>query len=158
MYFRVGLNDDNISSRRRLLASREFCKDYISCFCGSGSFYHQAKIVRKTLIPTGTVLWLFFYFLSLKNDVNVPSISNNQKNLFLKLVFGGVLMVNDEKIRIRLDPLVRGMDPRIWIRIHTKMSWIRNTAEGLQIRNPKLDRSIKFGSDPVWIRNSNTGY
>jgi hypothetical protein len=25
------------------------------------------------------------------------------------------------------DPLVRGMDPRIWIRIHTKMSWIRNT-------------------------------
>ncbi len=30
---------------------------------GSGSFYHQAKIVRKTLIPTS--LWLF----SLKNDV-----------------------------------------------------------------------------------------
>ncbi len=26
-----------------------------------------------------------------------------------------------------LDPLVRGMDPRIRIRIHTKMSWIRNT-------------------------------
>ncbi len=25
------------------------------------------------------------------------------------------------------DPLVRGMDPRI--RIHTKMSWIRNTAD-----------------------------
>jgi hypothetical protein len=25
------------------------------------------------------------------------------------------------------DPLVRGMDPRIRIRIHTKMSWIRNT-------------------------------
>ncbi len=24
--------------------------------------------------------------------------------------------------------LVRGMDPRIWIRIHTKISWIRNTA------------------------------
>ncbi len=32
---------------------------------GSGSFYHQAKIVRKTLIPT--VLWLFYDFLSLKN-------------------------------------------------------------------------------------------
>ncbi len=28
---------------------------------GSGSFYHQAKIVRKTLIPT--VLWLLFDFL-----------------------------------------------------------------------------------------------
>ncbi len=26
------------------------------------------------------------------------------------------------------DPLVGGMDPRIRIRIHTKMSWIRNTA------------------------------
>ncbi len=31
---------------------------------GSGSFYHQAKIVRKTLIPTA--LWPLFYFLSLK--------------------------------------------------------------------------------------------
>jgi hypothetical protein len=34
---------------------------------GSGSFYHQAKIVRKTLIPT------VCDFLSSKNDVNVPS-------------------------------------------------------------------------------------
>ena len=32
-----------------------------------GSFYQQAKIVRKTLIPT--VLLLLFDFLSLKNDV-----------------------------------------------------------------------------------------
>jgi hypothetical protein len=31
---------------------------------GSGSLYHQRKIVRKTLIPT--VLWLLFDFLSLK--------------------------------------------------------------------------------------------
>ncbi len=31
---------------------------------GSGSFYHQAKIVRKTLIPI--VLWLLLDFLSLK--------------------------------------------------------------------------------------------
>ncbi len=34
---------------------------------GSGSFYHPAKIVRNTLIPT--VLRLLFDFLSLKNDV-----------------------------------------------------------------------------------------
>jgi hypothetical protein len=33
---------------------------------GSGSFYHHAKIVRKTLIVT------LFDFLSLKKDVNVP--------------------------------------------------------------------------------------
>ncbi len=41
----------------------------------------------------------------------------------------GILKVNDEKSRIRIqdsDPLVRGMDPRI--RIYSKMSWIRNTA------------------------------
>ncbi len=34
-------------------------------------------------------------------------------------------------LRIRIqdpDPLVRGMDPRIRIRIHPKMSWIRDTA------------------------------
>jgi hypothetical protein len=36
---------------------------------GSGPFFHQAKIVRKTLIPT--VLRLLLDFLSLKNDVNV---------------------------------------------------------------------------------------
>ncbi len=61
---------------------------------GSGfwSFYHQAKIGGKTLIPI--VLWLLLDFLFLKNDVNVPS-----KSTFLKLVFGG-LNVNDKKSRI----------------------------------------------------------
>jgi hypothetical protein len=45
---------------------------------GSGSFYYQAKIVRKkTLIHT--VLWLVLNFLSLKNDVNVPSKSDSRK-------------------------------------------------------------------------------
>ncbi len=38
---------------------------------GSGSGYHQAKILRKTLIRT--VLWFLYGFLSLKNDVNVAS-------------------------------------------------------------------------------------
>ncbi len=47
---------------------------------GSGFFYHQAKIVRKPLIPTS--LWRLFDLLSLKNDVNVPSKSNKQKNFF----------------------------------------------------------------------------
>jgi hypothetical protein len=47
------------------------------------------------------------------------------------LFFAGILKVNNENSRIRIqdpDPFVRGMDPRIRIRIHTKMSWIRNTA------------------------------
>jgi hypothetical protein len=43
------------------------------------------KIVRKPLIPT--VLWLIFDFLSLKNDVNVPSKINKRNFLFQKLVF-----------------------------------------------------------------------
>jgi hypothetical protein len=46
---------------------------------GSGSFYSQAKIVRKTLIAI--VLGLLYDFLYLKNDVNVPAKSNKQKNL-----------------------------------------------------------------------------
>jgi hypothetical protein len=52
------------------------------------------------------------------------------KNLF----FVGILKVNDENSRIRIqdpdpnpDPLVRGMDPRIRIRIHPKIALIRNT-------------------------------
>jgi hypothetical protein len=50
--------------------------------------------------------------------------------------FAGILKVNDENSRIRIqdpdpdpDLLVRGMDPRI--RIHPKMSWISNTADRL---------------------------
>jgi hypothetical protein len=40
---------------------------------GSGSFYHQEKIVRRTWIPT--VLRLLFI---LKNDENVSSKSNTE--------------------------------------------------------------------------------
>jgi hypothetical protein len=70
----------------------------------SGSFYHQANIIRKTLIPT--VLWLLLDFLSLKNDVNVPSKSNKQKNFFNSF-FAGVLKVNNEKSRIRIQIQIR---------------------------------------------------
>ncbi len=52
-----------------------------------GFFYHQAKIVRKTLIPT--VLWLHYDFLSSQNDVDLPSKSNKAEKL-------GVLKVNNE--------------------------------------------------------------
>ncbi len=54
------------------------------------------------------------------------------RNFFYKInFFVGILKVNDENSRIRVqdpdpDPSVRGMDPRN--RLHTKMSWIRNTA------------------------------
>jgi hypothetical protein len=48
---------------------------------GSGSFYHHAKIVRKTFLDSYYFVTLFD-FLSLKNDVNVASKSNKQKKLF----------------------------------------------------------------------------
>jgi hypothetical protein len=65
---------------------------------GSGSFYHQAKIVRRTLIPT--VLWLLYDFLTLKYDVNVPLKNNKQKNLAKKKFFVVGLKVSDENSRI----------------------------------------------------------
>jgi hypothetical protein len=60
----------------------------------------------------------------------------SRKNCVQKFVFAGILQVNDENSRIRIydpdpnpepDPLVRGMNPRIRIRIHTKIAWIHNT-------------------------------
>ncbi len=91
---------------------------------GSGSFYNQAKKVRKTLIPT--VLGLFFDILSLKNDVNVPSKSTKQKKCFKKLVFVGFLMTTlagsasgSGSISLRHgsadpDPDTHQMDPQHW--------------------------------------------
>ncbi len=57
----------------------------------------------------------------MKNYVNVPSKSNDQKNLF----FVGILKSNDENSRIRIHK------SEAWIRgsgSTPKMSWIRNTA------------------------------
>jgi hypothetical protein len=60
-----------------------------------------------------------FDFLSLKNDVNVASKSKKQRNCVNKLVFAGILKVNDEIIRIRIldpdpDPPQNVMDPQHW--------------------------------------------
>jgi hypothetical protein len=76
----VRLNTDPIRIRIRNPASLHCCGsgsvESISQSYGSrsGSFYHQAKIVRKKLIHT--VLWLFNF----KKFVNEPSESNKQKN------------------------------------------------------------------------------
>ena len=64
------------------------------------------------------------------------------------------MKVNDEKSRIRIqgpdpDPLVRGMDQRIRIRIHPKMSWIRNT--GIRIGKYAME---KFGINGYFGINS----
>ncbi len=90
---------------------------------GSGSFYHQAKIVSKTLIPT--VLWLLYDFLSLKNDVNVASKSNKQKNFFCCHLERYWRKKQDPEPDPELDP---NPDPLVtYLRIRTKMSRIRNT-------------------------------
>jgi hypothetical protein len=47
---------------------------------GFGSCYHSAK--RETLISTVLFCDFWFDFLSLKNEVNIPSKSNMQKNCF----------------------------------------------------------------------------
>jgi hypothetical protein len=71
------------------------------------------------------------------------------RNLF----FTGILKVNDENSRIRIqdpDPLARGIDPRI--RIHRKMSWIRNT--GAQVHKvPNYSGFITFCSEKAKLKN-----
>jgi hypothetical protein len=49
---------------------------------------------------------------------------NKQKYFLLKFFFVGILKLNDENSRIRIQALVRGMVPRIQIRIriHTNIS------------------------------------
>ncbi len=49
----------------------------------------------KTLIST--ILRLLFDFLSMKTDINVPSISNKQKNFGKSLIFFRILSATDEK-------------------------------------------------------------
>ena len=77
-----------------------------------------------------------FDFLSLENYVNVPSNSNKQKKCLNKNCFllaswrsmtkkAGSGSISQRHGFADPDPLVRGMDPRI--RIHSKMSWLRNT-------------------------------
>jgi hypothetical protein len=50
-----------------------------------GPFYHQAKIVKKNFDSLCFVT--SFGLLPLKNYVNVPSKSNNQKNIFFQISF-----------------------------------------------------------------------
>ncbi len=61
----------------------------------------------------------------------------SRKHCVKNWFFVGILKVHDENSRVWIqdpdpDPLVRGMDPRI--RIHPKISWIRNTAYNRDVR------------------------
>ncbi len=91
--------------------------------------------------PDLSIIWFLlfcgsFWLLTtvfFRNDVKVPSERNMQKNFFVKLVFCWHLESQWWKLKdpdLHSHPLVRAwFRPRIRIRIHTKMSWIRNTAE-----------------------------
>ncbi len=68
---------------------------------GSGSFHHQAQLLRETWIST--LWWLLYDFLFLKNDVNVPSKSIKQKKLEKQIFFVGVWKVTDKKSWIRIS-------------------------------------------------------
>ncbi len=83
---------------------------------GSGSFYHQANLDSYCFV---TSFWLFIFEKWYKYKVS--SKSNKQKYFLKNLFFVGVLIWRKKKDPV---PLVRGMGPRI----HTKMSWICNTA------------------------------
>jgi hypothetical protein len=80
------------------------------------------------------------------------------------------LKVNDENSRIRIqdpdpnpdpDPLVRGIGPRIRIRIHPKMSWIHNTVYLFGLRLSEMlqgrpgakgrDTAVEMALDPEEI-------
>jgi hypothetical protein len=104
-------------------------------------------------------------FLSLNIYVNVPSKSNKQKKLSKKLFFllasrRSMTKIAGSGSRNRVkdpDPLVRGMYPRI--RIHTKMSWIRNTGDNFQ--NTVLYEYMSecgFGSSSQFVRTENIKY
>ncbi len=113
---------------------------------GSGSTNQQAKIVRKTLIPT--VLWLLLDFLSLKNYVNVPSKSNKKTFFKISFFFVCVLKVNDDPDPDPFsqshespdpDPHQNVMDPEHWRKYWQNMS---------EYEDQNLQSSV---ADP-WIR------
>ncbi len=136
----------NVILRLHLTSAKQCCESRTGSGCflglmvpdplvrGSVSFNTQAKIVKKTLIPTYCVvtsLWL----LSLKKDLNVPSKVLGRKPF--KPLFVGVLKFNDENSRIR---------------IRTHMSRIRNTAAKPQAWSRTLLNPIIIFSS--WSRST----
>ncbi len=88
------------------------------CFWASWIRIHQLEVWIRISILLSSSKIVLFYFLSFKNDVNVTSKSNKQRNFFWKLVFCWPLEGQWRK-KQDPDPLVRGMDPRI----HTTAKW-----------------------------------
>ncbi len=90
---------------------------------GSGSFYHQAKIVGKALIPA--VLRLLLNFLSLKSDVNVPylqKVISRKTFFFISFLLPSWRPMTKTAGPGSISQRHGSADPD-----HTKLSWIQNT-------------------------------
>ncbi len=72
-----------------------------------GSIYHQAKIVRKTWFVT------FFFFLSLKNDWNVPCFLLASWRSMRKIAGSGSISQRHESADP--DPYQNVIDPQHWL-------------------------------------------
>jgi hypothetical protein len=83
----------------------------------------KQKYEEKYSIPT--VLWLVLDFLSLKNDVNVPSKTNKQKKFFIFFIFllaswrsmtkiAGSGSISQRHGSADPDPHQNVMDPEHW--------------------------------------------
>ncbi len=72
---------------------------------GPGSFYHQAKIVRKTYCFV-TSFGLFIFYLE-----NVPSKCNKQKSFFEKVLY----LLTYWRSKTDPDPQPNVMDPEHWL-------------------------------------------
>ncbi len=86
-----------------------------------------SNIVRKIFIST--VLWLLKDFLSLKNAVNVPSKRNKQKNFDKNSFLLASWRSLTKRAGSESESVVSGTDPRIRIKIRTKISRIRNAGQ-----------------------------
>ncbi len=89
---------------------------------GSGSFYHQAKIIRKTLIPNvcDFLRPLYLWKMTKMYLQKVISKKNIEKKYFS-------VDVTDENSRIR---------------IRAKSSWIRNTSVNVASKSYKKQKSL----------------
>ncbi len=104
-------------------------------------------LTKKFRSKIGTVLWIGIHRLPI-------SIFRSRSGPEIYLADSVFWPPGSGSISQRVDPdqLVRSMDPRIQIRIHTKMSWIRNTACWEETKNSSEDVALK--SNPVYARTS----
>ncbi len=108
-------------------------------------------LTRKKVIKTLNLQFFdFFYFLSLKTDVNVPHSKSNKQTKYGKKLFFCWHLVSHWRKKQYPDPEVSGTDLWIWIRIHNKCHG--STALILRFQQRFLIRSVISSFQKVTIR------